>query len=124
MEDDSQRISLDGRTYAWTGKTWVDVETFTYPSSVTITKLTAVLLSRLKEEDENVSDVKELLNRARDAKEQTQYARAEGLARKALQLSPGNLHAVAILCSCLRRLGKSEEALNEWHHTRLMNIHL
>ena len=112
-EDDLRRVSIEGRTYSWTGKTWVDVETFTYPPAVTINKLTAVLLSRLKEKDEKVSDVQELLDRARDAKEQTQYGRAEGLARKALQLSPGNRHAVVVLCSCLRYLGKPEEALKE-----------
>jgi hypothetical protein len=30
-----------------------------------------------------------------------------------LQLSPGNLYAVAVLCSCLRHQGKPEEALKE-----------
>jgi len=104
-EDDFRKVSLEGRTYSWTGKTWVDVETFTYPPSVIINKLNAILLARLKERDEKVSDVQELLDRARDAKEQTQYGRAEGLARKALHLSPGHLYAVAVLCSCLRHQG-------------------
>ena len=112
-EDDFRKVSLEGRTYSWTGKTWVDVETFTYPPSVIINKLNAILLARLKERDEKVSDVQELLDRARDAKEQTQYGRAERLARKALQLSPGHLHAVAVLCSCLRHQSKPEEALKE-----------
>ena len=113
MENDSKRISLEGRTYSWTGKTWIDVRTFTYPSAVTINKLNAILLSRLKEEDEKITDFDQLLLRAKDAKAQTQYSRAEGLARRALRLSPGNLWAMAVLCSCLRALGKPEEALRE-----------
>jgi hypothetical protein len=111
--DDFKRVSLEGRTYSWTGKTWVDVETFTYPPTATINKLTATLLSKLKEEDEKITDVRQLLARARDAKAQTQYIRAEGLARKALQMSPGNLHALSVLCSILRHLGKPEEVLKE-----------
>ena len=113
MENDSKRISLEGRTYSWTGKTWVNVETFTYPPAETTNKLNAILLSRLKEEDEKITDIQELLDKARDAKEQTQYGRAEGLARRALQFSPCNLYAVAVLCSCLRHQGKPEEALKE-----------
>ena len=113
MENDSKRISLEGRTYSWTGKRWVDIDIFTSPSAITTNKLNAILLSKLKKEDEKVSDVQKLLDRARDAKEQTQYGRAEGLARKALHLSPGHLYAVAVLCSCLRHQGKPEEASKE-----------
>jgi hypothetical protein len=113
MENVLKRISLGGRTYSWTGKTWVDVETFTYPSVFITKKLNAILLSRLKGQDEKITDVQELLDKAREAKDQTQYYRAEGLARRALQLSPGNIHAVAVLCSCLRYLSKPEETLKE-----------
>jgi tetratricopeptide (TPR) repeat protein len=112
-EDVLRRVSVEGRTYAWTGKKWVDVESFTNPPAVTINKLNAILLSRLNEEDEKITDFDQLLSRAKDAKAQTQYGRAIGLTRRALQLSPGNLWAVAVLCSCLRALGKPEEALRE-----------
>jgi len=113
MKEEFKRISLEGRTYAWTGKKWVDVETFTNPAAVTVNKLNAILLLRLKEEDEKITDTDQLISRARNAKTQTQYGRAEGLARRALQLSPGNLWAVTVLCSCLRALGKPEDALRE-----------
>lgn len=112
-EDDLRRVSLEGRTFSWTGKTWVDVETFTNPPAVTINQLNAILLSRLKEEDEKIADIDQLISRAKDAKTQTQYGRAEGLARRALQISPGNLWAVTVLCSCLRALGRPEEVLRE-----------
>ena len=106
-------IKYDNRTYSWTGKRWIDISTFTSPPAETINKLNTLLLSRLKDEDEKITDFQQLLDRAMDAKAQTQYSRAEGLVRKALHLSPGNLGAMAILCSCLRALGKPEEALNE-----------
>jgi tetratricopeptide (TPR) repeat protein len=113
MEEEFKRISYEGRTYAWTGKKWVDVETFSNPAAGTVNRLNAILLPRLKEEDEKITDFDQLLSRAKDAKAQTQYGRAVGLARRALQLSPGNLWAVTVLCSCLRALGKPEEALRE-----------
>jgi len=113
MEDDLKRVSLEGRTYSWTGNRWIDIDTFNSPPAITVKALDAILLSRLKEEDERVTDLQQLLDRARDAKAQTQYSRAEGLARRTLQLYPGNLWAVTVLCSCLRTTGKPDEALKE-----------
>jgi hypothetical protein len=106
-------IKHDNQTYSCTGKRWIDISTFTSAPYETVNKLNAILLSRLKEEDEKVTDFQQLLDRAMVAKAQTQYSRAESLVRKALHLSPGNLGALAILCSCLRALGKPEEALKE-----------
>jgi hypothetical protein len=54
-----------------------------------------------------------LLDRAKDAKMQSQFSRAERLARRALKFSPGHLGAIAVLCSSLRSLDKPEEALKE-----------
>lgn len=104
-------IKYDNRTYAWTGKRWVDIQTFTSPPAMIVDQLDALLLPILLEEDEKTSDVKQLIDRAKDAKKQAQYSRAEGLARKALQLSPDYPGAVAVLCSCLRSLNRPEEAL-------------
>jgi tetratricopeptide (TPR) repeat protein len=80
-------------------------------SQVTISNLNAILLSELKEEDEKITDFQQLLDRAKDAKAQTQYSRAESLVRKALHLSPDYPGALAVLCSCLRSLNRPEEAL-------------
>jgi tetratricopeptide (TPR) repeat protein len=113
VQTQHRTIKYDNRAYSWTGKRWIDISTFTPPPCETINKLNAILLSELKEEDEKVTDFQQLLDRAMVAKAQTQYSRAESLVRKALNLSPGNLGAVAILCSCLRALGKPEEALKE-----------
>jgi tetratricopeptide (TPR) repeat protein len=113
VQTQQRTIKYDNRTYSWTGKRWIDIQTFTSPPYETINKLNAILLSELKKEDEKITDFQQLLDSAVDAKEQTQYSRAERLVRKALHLSPGNLGAVAILCSCLRALGKPEEALKE-----------
>jgi tetratricopeptide (TPR) repeat protein len=111
--DESNRVTLEGKTYVWTGKSWIDFDTFTHAPPEMVPKLNAKLLSRLQEEDENVSDLQELLVRAKDAKSQGHFKRAEGLVRRLLQFDPENLWAVAILCSCLRAIGKPEEALKE-----------
>jgi tetratricopeptide (TPR) repeat protein len=104
-------IKYDNRTYSWTGKRWVDIETFTSPPAMIVDQLDALLLPILLEEDDNISNVQQLLDRAKDARDQKQYTRTESLARKILHLAPGNLGAMAILCSCLRAVGKPEEAL-------------
>lgn len=104
-------IKYDNRTYAWTGKRWVDIETFSSAPTMIVDQLDAILLPILLEEDNKISDVQQLLDRAKKARDQKQHSRTESLARKALHVSPGNLGAVAILCSCLRTMGKPEEAL-------------
>jgi predicted Zn-dependent protease len=76
-----------------------------------VDQLDALLLPILLEEDDKISDVQQLLDRAKDARDQKQYTRTESLARKILHLAPGNFGAMAILCSCLRAVGKPEEAL-------------
>jgi len=111
VQTQRRTIRYDNRTYAWTGKRWVDIETFTSPPAIIVDQLDAILLPLLLEEDDKISDVQQLLDRAKDARDQKQYTRTESLARKALHLSPGNLGAAAILCSCLRTVGKPEEAL-------------
>ena len=111
VQTQHRTIKYDNRTYSWTGKEWVDIETFTCPPGMTISNLNAILLSELKEEDEKITDFQQLLDRAKDAKAQTQYSRAESLVRKALHLSPDYPGALAVLCSCLRSLNRPEEAL-------------
>jgi tetratricopeptide (TPR) repeat protein len=104
-------IKYDNRTYSWTGKRWIDIQTFTSPPAMIVDQLDAILLPILLEEDDKISDVQQLLDRAKDARDQKQYTRTESLARKILHLEPGNFGAMAILCSCLRAVGKPEEAL-------------
>ena len=111
VQTQRRTIRYDNRTYAWTGKRWVDIETFTSPPAIIVDQLDAILLPILFEEDDTISDVQKLIDRAKDAKTQAQYSRAEGLARKALQLSPDHPGALAVLCSCLRLLNRPEEAL-------------
>ena len=111
VQTQRRTIEYDNRTYSWTGKRWVDIQTFTSPPAMIVDQLNALLLPILLEEDDKISEVQQLLDRAKDARDQKQYTRTESLARKALHLSPDNLGAAAILCSCLRTVGKPEEAL-------------
>lgn len=111
VQTQRRTIKYDNRTYSWTGKRWIDISTFTSPPAMIVDQLDAILLPILLEEDDKISDVRQLIERAKDAKTQAQYSRAEGLARKALQLSPDHPGALAVLCSCLRSLNRPEEAL-------------
>ena len=111
IQTQSRTIKYDNRTYSWTGKRWVDIETFTSPPAMIVDQLDAILLPIQLEEDNKISDVHQLLARAKDAIDKMQYTRAESLARKALHLSPDYPGALAVLCSCLRSSNRPEEAL-------------
>jgi len=104
-------IKYVNRTYSWTGKRWIDMQTFASPPAMIEDQLDKILLQILLEEDDTILYFQQLIDRAKNAKIQAQYSRAEGLARKALQLSPDYPGAVAVLCSCLRSLNRPEEAL-------------
>ena len=54
-----------------------------------------------------------MLKRAKKARDSSQYVRAEELARRVVRLSPNNVGALAVLSSCLRTLGRPQEALRE-----------
>jgi len=106
-------IQLDQITYIWTEKGWYDAKTHLEPPQIILNKLNIMLTSLLEQEDATITDIQELLTRAKFAKEAKQYQRSVKLARQALMHSPGHVGALAILSSGLRAIGHAQEALNE-----------
>jgi predicted Zn-dependent protease len=107
------RISYEGKDYIWTGTDWCDAETFLTPPLVIVRKLNRLLEQELRSEDTAISDTSILIRRASAARDALQYDRAEALTRRALELSPGNCAALAVLCSVLRAQGRPQQALDE-----------
>lgn len=105
-------VLLDGVSYVWTGSSWFDSHYIKPPITV-IQRLNALLESQLADDDSNITDVYELTHRAKIAREAKQYARAESLARRVLQLNPKNHAAAAVLCASLRARGLASQALGE-----------
>lgn len=103
---------LDGVTYIWTGNSWFDSH-YIKPPVIVIQRLNALLESQLAADDANVTDIYDLTHRAKMAREAKQYARAESLARRVLQLNPKNHAAAAVLCASLRARGLASQALEE-----------
>lgn len=103
---------LDGVTYIWTGNSWFDSH-YIKPPVIVIQRLNALLESQLAEDDANITDIYDLTHRARIAREAKQYARAELLARRVLQLNPKSHAAAAVLCASLRARGLASQALAE-----------
>lgn len=106
------KIVLDGVTYIWTGSSWFDSHYIKPPVTV-IQRLNALLESQLADDDSNITDIYELTHRAKIAREAKQYARAELLARRVLQLNPNSHAAAAVLCASLRARGLASQALDE-----------
>lgn len=106
------QVEFEGGYYTWNGNTWYD-KNFLIPSQVLINKLNMLLMAVLEQEDENIHDVDELLERARGARDSLQYERAQKLARCVITIFPDHLGAIAVLCSCLRANGHAQQAIDE-----------
>lgn len=105
-------VVLDGVTYIWTGSSWFDSH-YIKPPVILIQRLNTLLEAQLANDDLNISDIYDLTHRAKIAREAKQYARAESLARRVLQLHPESHAAAAVLCASLRARGLAFQALEE-----------
>jgi ribonuclease HI len=106
-------IILGGQSYVWAGDAWYEAETYLEPPQVIVRQLNKLLTRQLEQEDETITNVHVLLERAKKAREALQYHRAENLARRCLELAPGNQAALAVLCAALRAKGQPQKALDE-----------
>lgn len=105
-------VELDGKKYIWNGNNWSG-EDFIRPPEIVVQRLNAELSYHLSQEDKHVTDVYLLAERARIARENKQYDRAEQLAYQILKLDPDNHSGLAVLCASLREKGFPERALKE-----------
>jgi hypothetical protein len=106
-----KEIILERSTYIWDGKRWYHAKTFVTPPIVDILKLDFLLLKALEEEDGSISEIDDLLGRARQAGEVLQYHRVGLIAQRILKLEPGHVGAATLLCSSLRAQNRPAQAL-------------
>jgi hypothetical protein len=106
-----KEIVLERSTYIWDGKRWYHAKTFVTPPTVDILKLDSLLLKALEKEDGSISDIDDLLGRARQAGEDLQYHRMGLIAQRILKLEPGHVGAATLLCSSLRAQNHPAQAL-------------
>ena len=106
-----KEIILERSTYIWDGKRWYHAKTFVTPPIVDILKLDSLLLKVLEEEDGSISEIDDLLGRARQADEVLQYHRVALIAQRILKLKPGHGGAATLLCSSLRAQNCPAQAL-------------
>ena len=88
------------------------------PPFEVVHELNARILPQLEREDARLTSVGAMLARARAAKEQGQFDRAENLIRKSLSREKDNPAALAMLCSLLRTRTRPEQALRETERFR------
>ena len=106
------KIEYQKHTYTWTGTTWHD-ENYLKPPQVIVRALNQRLDAALVEEDNKLTDIHELIDRARKARDTAQYSRAERLSRRILELEPDNHAGAAMLCAALRARHRPRQALEE-----------
>jgi len=108
-----KEIQMDGSAYIWDGKRWYQSKTFLTPPTSAVYKLDFLLLKALQEEDLNVSDIDDLLDRARQAGESQQHERMGMIARRVLKAEPRHVGAAVLLCAALRAMNQPNQALKE-----------
>ena len=104
-------VKLNGKSYTCDSGAWYETKTILKPPVSVISELNKLLLPLLEEEDAKIKDFDTVLERAKKAREFKQYERAVNLARRALDLHAHSAGAAAVLSSCLRAIGRSQEAL-------------
>ncbi len=105
-------VELDGKKYTWDGREWVG-EDYLKPPQVIVRRLNGRLSQHLAQEDQSITNVYLLVKRARNARENLQYNRAEELARQILKIDPENHSRLAVLYASLREKGFPQRALDE-----------
>ncbi len=105
------KIDLERSTYIWDGNRWYHSKTFVTPPRVDILKLDSLLLKAIEEQDRSISNIDDLLDRARQAGEALQFHRVGQIALRILKLEPGHGAAATLLCSALRAQNRPSQAL-------------
>lgn len=103
-------VELDGVKYNWDGQSWYG-EDYLKPSEYIIHKLNQELSNQLSQEDQQITDIHVLIQRAKNARANLQHICAEELAYRILELDPENHSGIAILCASLRDRGLPHQAL-------------
>ncbi|HGJ65171.1 TPA: ribonuclease HI [bacterium] len=112
-EEQIYHVDFEGKIYIWNSQTWFDEQSSIVPPKAVIHRLNSLLEEILEREDDNISDLDQLLKRAREARDSLQYRRGQNLARRVISISHDHLPALSILCSCLRASGHAQQALDE-----------
>ncbi len=107
------RLRFKGKTYEWDGTYWTDSKTRSIPALTIVSHLNAELETKLRDEDATIGDPAILTQRASILRDKGQYKRSEKFIRHALDLSPNNPAALAVLCSVLRTQNRPQQALDE-----------
>ena len=103
-------VTHEGKKYTWNGKCWYGSD-FIKPTTVIIAELNNLAKNEFAAYDASISDSDELLDVARRLREGGQYSRALKLAQRALKINPNNDRVAVIVCSILRLMNRSDEAL-------------
>lgn len=122
-------VRYKGIIYKWDGSNWYDSKTFSHPPEVVRRRLDAVRDEKLKDYDQLIDKLSlitqpsfSLVRKAATMLDKKQYTRAEVLARRILEVYPGNSGALAVLCSALRNRGRPRQALDETDAYRHKNF--
>ena len=104
-------IIHEGNSYLWNGKKWCDKNTYLEPPRAIMTRLDALAADQITAQDNAVTDLDELLKKAKQAQEHDQIQRSLNLIRRVHNKRPTHIGTVAMMCSILRTANQPEKAL-------------
>lgn len=110
---DQIQAELNGENFIWTDAGWCNASTFMAPPSTITTQLDFKYLTLLEEQDKEISDREELLNRSTRALIAKQFRRAWKILLRIWNESEQEDFAVlSKMSSLLRESNRPQEALN------------
>jgi hypothetical protein len=103
-------FAYEGERYLWDGIRWTTTGYVEVPV-VVATRLNAHFAEMIEADDVGITDMQELLDRAKRTRDARLLPRAERLAARVLKERPDHLGAAAVLSSILREQLRPEEAI-------------
>lgn len=104
-------IVFERKRYTYDSTKWYGADDFMEPPKAIANQLNELISQKLADEDAEIADPQELLNRAKRAQANGQIQCAVSLAQRVYDSNHGNIGAASVLCSILREIGHAEEAL-------------
>lgn len=105
-------VTSQSRSYTWDGERWYGTNDFKSPPQAIVAELDALIADRVGAADQSVTDFDHLLDLAKRSHAAEQLPRARSLAERAAKMRPDHVGAATVLCSILRSMGRSEEAVS------------
>src|SRR6266446_5628259 len=106
----TRTVVYEGERYKWDGIRWL-TDSYLIVSEVVAARLNECYAEMIEADDMAITDIQQLLDRAKMARDAKSLTRAKRLVERVLRANPHHLGAAAVLSSVLREQLAPDQAL-------------